>query len=106
MDAPTYQVVGLGGGYNLKVIHPPEGTTFIGATHLHVKTVAAIQVPLDITSRVAFQFGNPVAKVHGGKPLVLDKSTIEYKFVFYYASNSKVPGSPIPRAGQVSPRPL
>jgi hypothetical protein len=39
-------------------------------------------------------------------PKILNKDFIFYNFKFFYPSNGKVPGSPIPRAGQVSPRPL
>jgi hypothetical protein len=108
MDAPTFQLTsyGLGGGNNLRVINPPAGTSFIGVPQLNRKVVAPIQTVLNLSGVKTLQWGNPAARKAAGKPIVADKSTIDYLFIFYYASNSKIPGSPIPRAGQVSPRPL
>lgn len=50
------------------------------------------------------QFGYPTQKTL--KPLSLNKNFISYHFQFYYPSNGKIPGSPIPPAGQLLPRPL
>jgi hypothetical protein len=58
-----------------------------------------------------FDFGLPADK-REVKPVSFDKtaSVIEAAqprlFTFFYPSNGKTPGSPIPRVGQVSPRPL
>lgn len=107
MSTPTYQVVGFGGKTYVSPLQFPQSTAFLGT--LKLATTRVINPIVSAKGAIFFgtpQWGNPTAKKYAGAPMTLNKSNISYNWRFFYPSNGKIPGSPIPNYGQLLPRPL
>jgi hypothetical protein len=53
----------------------------------------------------SFAFGRPDSPL-SLSPDIITPQDFYYKYTFFYPSNGTIPGSPIPRSGQVAPRPV
>jgi hypothetical protein len=106
MSTPTYQVVGFGGKTNVSPLQIPLSTTFIGTLNIKKATLSPVSSAKGSAFFGTVQWGNPAAKANGAVPIVLDKNDFAYNWRFFYPSNGKIPGSPIPNYGQLLPRPL
>lgn len=75
-----------------------------GYTSVQQLTVGTVDFQATYAANLRFAAGyTPVQRL---EVIVLDKNNILYNFAFFYPSNGKVPGSPIPRSGQLAPRPV
>lgn len=84
MSTPAYQVVALGG-------------------NIGIKPLQLLKAPL--VAQV-YRWGAQPYMKYSGHPIILGQSQIAYNWRFFYPSNGKIPGSPIPNSGQLLPRPL
>lgn len=85
-----------------KPTYPPSGNYVLTAIDdVVTKQVATFSMPMNVLKPWLPPSGNYIAAV------ITDLySAGALQFQFYYPSNGKIPGSPIPKHGQLLPRPL
>lgn len=113
MANPTFQL----GGYPQTAAPVATKDVVYGTTNLVQFQVSPYPHKVTIVDSVPVVYQTDISNqvnmspyAHVVSPIALNPQDVDYvalsKFAFYYPSNGKIPGSPIPRAGQLLPRPI
>ena len=102
MADPTYRVVIMAAPV-VHVLQSAVNVTYRFALPSAQKHLKLLKVPLAGSYHGKFGLASAQRVMN---PVRLKSQDFRYAFRFFYPSNGTVPGSPIPRSGQVSPRPV